>query len=52
MKAKAETTVMRVNATLMERASRDCQLRFYKVFAHTLIERLTRTNEQLQSLNA
>jgi len=52
VKAKTETTLMRVNATLMERASRDCQLRFYKVFAHTLIERLTRTNEQLQSLNA
>jgi serine/threonine protein kinase len=52
VKAKTDVTLMRVNATLMERASRDCQLRFYKVFAHTLIERLTRTNEQLQALRA
>jgi len=52
VRAKSEVSLLRVNATLMERASRDCQLRFYKVFAHTLIERLTRTNEQLQALRA
>jgi serine/threonine protein kinase len=52
VRAKGEVQLLRVNATLMERASRDCQLRFYKVFAHTLIERLTRTNEQLQALRA
>jgi serine/threonine protein kinase len=49
VRAKTDVSLLRVNATLMERASRDCQLRFYKVFAHTLIERLTRTNEQLQA---
>jgi serine/threonine protein kinase len=52
VRAKGDVQLLRVNATLMERASRDCQLRFYKVFAHTLIERLTRTNEQLQALRA
>ena len=52
VRAKGAVSLLRVNATLMERASRDCQLRFYKVFAHTLIERLTRTNEQLQALRA
>ena len=52
VRAKGDVSLLRVNATLMERASRDCQLRFYKVFAHTLIERLTRTNEQLQALRA
>ena len=52
VRAKGEASLLRVNATLMERASRDCQLRFYRVFAHTLIERLTRTNEQLQALRA
>ncbi len=52
VRAKSEVSLLRVNATLMERASRDCQLRFYKVFAHTVIERLTRTNEQLQALRA
>jgi len=51
VKAKDNVSLLRVNATLMERASRDCQLRFYKVFAHTLIERLTRTNEQLHALH-
>jgi serine/threonine protein kinase len=49
VRAKTDVSVLRVNATLMERASRDCQLRFYKVFAHTLIERLTHTNERLQA---
>jgi serine/threonine protein kinase len=52
VRAKGAVSLLRVNATLMERASRDCQLRFYKVFAHTLIERLTRTTEQLQALRA
>ena len=52
VRAKGPVSLLRVNATLMERASRDCQLRFYKVFAHTLIERLTRTTEQLQALRA
>ena len=47
VKAKSDVSLLRVNATLMERASRDCQLRFYRVFAHTLIERLTHTNEKL-----
>ena len=47
VRAKTDVSVLKVNSTLMERASRDCQLRFYKVFAHTLIERLTHTNERL-----
>ncbi|MDX1443440.1 MAG: serine/threonine-protein kinase [Gammaproteobacteria bacterium] len=38
--------VLRVNSTLMEQASVECQLRFHKVFLRTLIERLTRTSEQ------
>jgi CRP-like cAMP-binding protein len=37
--------LMRVNATLMEQASLQCQLRFHKVFLRSLIERLTRTSE-------
>jgi len=49
VKAKSDVHVLKVNSTLMERASRECQLRFYKVFAHTLIERLTHTNEKLQA---
>jgi len=49
VRAKTDVSVLKVNSTLMERASRDCQLRFYKVFAHTLIERLTHTNERLHA---
>jgi serine/threonine protein kinase len=37
--------LMRVNATLIEQASLQCQLRFHKVFLRSLIERLTRTSE-------
>jgi serine/threonine-protein kinase len=47
VRANSDVTLLCVNATLMERASRDCQFRFYKVFAHTLIERLSHTNERL-----
>lgn len=39
--------VLRVNSTLMEQASVECQLRFHKVFLRTLIERLTRTSEEV-----
>ncbi|HWP94337.1 MAG TPA: serine/threonine-protein kinase [Gammaproteobacteria bacterium] len=47
IKAKGIVNLMKVNATLMETASRDCQLKFYQVFVKTLIERLARTNEKL-----
>lgn len=49
VRAKTDVNLLKVNSTLMERASKECQLRFYKVFAHTLIERLTHTNEKLQA---
>ena len=45
--ATAEVTVMQINATMMERASVTCQLRFNKIFLTTLIERLARTSEEL-----
>ncbi len=40
-------SLLRINSSLMDRASVYCQFRFHKVFIHTLIERLTRTSEQL-----
>ena len=43
--AHANCILMRVNATLIEQASLQCQLRFHKVFLRSLIERLTRTSE-------
>ncbi|MCG8435879.1 MAG: serine/threonine-protein kinase [Gammaproteobacteria bacterium] len=42
---KGGVALMRVNATLIEQASLECQLRFHKVFLHTLISRLSRTSE-------
>ena len=39
--------VMRINSTLIDQASMECQLRFHKVFLKTLIERLTRTSERV-----
>ena len=43
--AESNCVLMRVNATLIEQASLQCQLRFHKVFLRSLIERLTRTSE-------
>lgn len=47
------TTVLalKINAALMDRVSRDCQLRFYKVFAETLIYRLSLTSAKLSALS-
>ena len=45
--AKDGVSLLKINASLMDRASLNCQLRFNKVFIQTLIERLTRTSEQL-----
>ncbi|MGH8415258.1 MAG: protein kinase domain-containing protein [Gammaproteobacteria bacterium] len=36
-------SVLRVNSTLIDQVSLQCQLRFHKVFLKTLIERLTRS---------
>jgi len=43
---------LKINATLMERVSRDCQLRFYKVFTQTLIYRLSVTSARLSALTS
>lgn len=45
--ARDDVMLLKINSTLMEQASIMCQLRFNKVFLHTLIERLTRTSESL-----
>ena len=47
VKANGPVSLMKVNSTLIEQVSVDCQLRFYKVFSKILIERLTRTTEQM-----
>ena len=43
--AKTDVSVLKVRATLIERASVSCQLRFHKLFLRTLMERLSNTTE-------
>jgi eukaryotic-like serine/threonine-protein kinase len=45
--ADGPVSLMKVNATLIEQVTTECQLRFYKVFLRTLVERLTRTTEMM-----
>lgn len=45
--ANAPVSLMKVNSTLIEQVSSDCQLRFYRVFLKTLIDRLSRTTEMV-----
>jgi tRNA A-37 threonylcarbamoyl transferase component Bud32 len=40
-------TVLKLNSTLLEQVSLECQLHFYKVFTRVLAERLSRTTERL-----
>ena len=41
--AKGAVTMLKVSATLLDRLSIPCQLRFHKVFLRSMIERLTRS---------
>ncbi|MGR8918868.1 MAG: protein kinase domain-containing protein [Gammaproteobacteria bacterium] len=43
--ADGPVSLMKVNSTLIEQVTSDCQLRFYKVFLKTLINRLSKTTE-------
>ncbi len=43
--ATGRVSLMKVNSTLIEQVSKDCQLRFCKVFLRVLIERLSLTTE-------
>jgi eukaryotic-like serine/threonine-protein kinase len=45
--AKTPVLVLKVNATEMQQASQNCQLRYYKVFTENLIYRLAITSAQL-----
>ena len=49
--ATTQVTTLKANATLMEQVSLECQLKFYKVFAETLIYRLSVTSAKLSSLS-
>jgi len=45
--AAGPLSLMKVNPTLIEQVSTDCQLRFYKVFLRVLTDRLSRTTERV-----
>jgi len=45
--AKNHVSVIKVRQSLIERASKDCQLRFHKVFLNRMVERLSRAAERI-----
>ncbi len=45
--AKSPVTAMKVRASLIERASLHCQLRFHKVFLNTLVGRLSQATQRI-----
>ena len=47
--AKNNVELMKINATLIEQASLECQLRFSKVFMQTLVKRLSQTTAMYAS---
>jgi len=49
--AKTDVSLMKVNASTIDRAAETTQLRFHKVFVRTLMERLEETTNQLSQFN-
>lgn len=47
--AKSQVTALMIRASLIERSSPHCQLRFHKVFLHTLVERLSATTRRISN---
>lgn len=47
--AQTPVCALKVNASLMDQVSQECQLRFYKVFTETLIYRLSTTSAKLSA---
>ena len=47
--ADDQVSLLKVNSTLIEQVSRDCQLHFCRVFLKTLIQRLSTTTQRLVS---
>lgn len=50
--ATTSLLALKISAGLMDQVSRDCQLRFYKVFTETLIYRLSLTSAKLSALSS
>ena len=51
IRAREAVTIMKIHSTLIERASVNCQLRFHKLFLHTLIERLSRATDRIATMD-
>jgi len=51
IEARGNTILIKINATVIEQMSINTQLCFYKIFSHTLIQRLSRTSELLSSVH-
>lgn len=47
IRARGSVHLLCLNATAMQKASKDAQLKFHQVFVHTLIDRLATANERL-----
>jgi hypothetical protein len=47
--ATSSALALKINASLMDQLSQDCQLKFYKVFTETLIYRLSVTSAKLSA---
>jgi len=45
--ADGPVALIKLNSTLIEQATHECQLRFYQVFLKTLIDRLSKTTEMM-----
>jgi serine/threonine-protein kinase len=50
--ATGTSLLLKVNSTLLEQVTPECQLRFYKTFVQTLSYRLSMTNARLNALQA
>lgn len=47
IRARGTVDLLVISASAIERASKDVQLKFHRVFVHTLIDRLAKSNERL-----
>lgn len=47
IKSRDNTSLMKINSTVISQVSLNCQVRFLKVFLRTLIHRLSATTEKI-----
>ena len=45
--ATQQTSTIKVRSSLIERTSKDCQLRFHRIFLNKIIERLSRADARI-----